>query len=236
MATTSSPTAVQRVAVLLGREPEERFSIHRGYIDGVVAAGALPVLLVPGPAGADEAVLAAVAECDAVLVTGGHDVDPTLYGEADGGLVKGIDADRDRLEVEVVRRTVASGRRLLGICRGIQILNVALGGSLHQDLVTDGLDQHSVEDRPHEPVHDLEVVPGSLIEGLLAGRTKVNSLHHQGVKVLGEGLEATAFAPDGLIEAFEAPGVLGIQWHPERMLGFDDVFHAPFRWLVGSGS
>jgi len=230
------PTPTPRVAVLLGREPDDRFSIHRGYVDALFAAGALPILLGPGPGDADDALLAAVGECDAVLLTGGHDVDPALYGEENAGLVKGIDTDRDRFEVQVVLQAVDRGQRVLGICRGIQILNVALGGSLHQDLVTDGLDQHSVEDRPHEPVHDLVVAPGSLIEALLAGTVKVNSLHHQGVKVLGAGLEATAHAPDGLIEAFEAPGILGMQWHPERMLGYDDVFNAPFRWLAGEAS
>jgi putative glutamine amidotransferase len=226
-------TSAPRVAVLLGREPDDRFSIHRGYVDALFAAGAVPLLLGPGPGDGDPALLAAVGECDAVLLTGGHDVDPTLYGEQNGGLVKGIDVDRDRFEVQAVGQAVAQGQRLLAICRGIQILNVALGGSLHQDVVTDGFEQHSVEDRPHEPVHDLAVEPGSVVERLLDGTTKVNSLHHQGVKALGEGLQVTARAPDGLVEAIEGEGIVGVQWHPERMLAHDDVFHAPFRWLAG---
>lgn len=231
MATTTS-----RVAVLLGREPDDRFSIHRGYVDALFAAGAVPLLLGPGPGDADPALLATVGECDAVLLTGGHDVDPVLYGEENGGLVKGIDVDRDRFEVQVVAQAVAQGQRVLAICRGIQILNVALGGSLHQDVVTDGFEQHSVEDRPHEPVHDLVVEPGSLVERLLDGTTKVNSLHHQAVKELGDGLAVTARAPDGLVEAIEGEGIVGVQWHPERMLAHDDVFHAPFQWLAGRSS
>lgn len=231
MATTTS-----RVAVLIGREPDDRFSIHRGYVDALFAAGAVPLLLGPGPGDADPALLATVGECDAVLLTGGHDVDPSLYGEKNEGLVKGIDVDRDRFEVQVVQQAVEQGQRLLAICRGIQILNVALGGSLHQDVVTDGFEQHSVEDRPHEPVHDLVVESGSVVERLLDGTTKVNSLHHQAVKALGDGVVVTARAPDGLVEAIEGDGIVGVQWHPERMLGHDDVFHAPFQWLAGRPS
>lgn len=227
------PTLTPRVAVLLGREPDDRFSIHRGYVDALFAAGSLPLLLGPGPGDTDAAVLAAVGECDALLLTGGHDVDPTLYGEQNEGLVKGIDTDRDRLEVQVVQQAVAQGQRVLAICRGIQILNVALGGSLHQDVVSDGFEQHSVEDQPHEPVHDVIVEPGSVVERLLDGTTKVNSLHHQAVKALGDGVAVTARAPDGLVEAIEGDRIVGVQWHPERMLGHDDVFHAPFRWLAG---
>lgn len=228
-------SSTPRVAVLIGREPDDRFSIHRGYVDALFATGALPLLLGPGPGDGDAALLAAIGECDAVMLTGGHDVDPSLYGEQNDGLVKGIDTDRDRFEAQVVQQAVAQGQRVLAICRGIQILNVALGGSLHQDLVADGLDQHSVEDRPHEPVHDLIVEPGSVVERLLDGTTKVNSLHHQGVKELGQGVSmaVTARAPDGLVEAIEGDGIVGIQWHPERMLAYDDVFHAPFRWLAG---
>lgn len=222
-----------RIAVLLGREPQARYSIHRGYVDALFAAGATPLLVVPGPPEADDALVDLVAGCDGVLFTGGFDVDPAWYGEADTGKAEGIDVDRDRLELAAFAAARGGGRRILGICRGAQILNVAMGGTLHQDLVTDGLDQHSVEDREHEPAHDLVVEPGSLAARVLDGTTKVNSLHHQGVKDLGAGLRAVAHAPDGLIEAFEAPDLLAMQWHPERMLGYDDVFHRPFRWLAG---
>lgn len=221
-----------RVAVLLGREPEDRFSVHQGYVRAVFAVGALPVLAVPGPADSDRHVVQLATTCDAVLLTGGHDVAAARYGEADGGKVAGVDQDRDRVEIAVVVAAADRGLRTLGICRGAQVLNVALGGSLHQDLVSDGFDEHSVEAHPHEPAHELRVEPGSLTASLLAGTTKVNSLHHQGVKALGTGLSATAWAPDGLVEAFEGDGLLGLQWHPERLLDLDEVFLAPFRWLT----
>jgi putative glutamine amidotransferase len=229
----TGPSPSARIAVLLGREPEERVSIHRGYVDAVFAAGAVPVLIAPGPASSDAALLDLVRECDAVMFTGGHDVDPVCYGETNGGLVMGIDIDRDRFEIAAVAAVRGSGQRVLGICRGAQLLNVALGGTLHQDLVTGGLDHHSIEELPGEPSHVISVVPGSTTEMLLDGHMKVNSLHHQGVKDLARGLTATATAGDGLVEAFEAPDLVAMQWHPERMLGFDDVFLRPFAWLAG---
>lgn len=225
--------ATARIGVLMGREPDERFSIHRGYVDALFAVGGIPVLIVPGPVGADDALLELVSDCDAVMFTGGHDVDPECYGEVDLGLAKGIDIDRDRLEIAAAGRALASGVRVLGICRGAQLLNAALGGTLHQDLVTNGLDHHSIEDSPGEPSHAIAVTGGSLTEATLGGFTKVNSLHHQGVKDLAPGLVASAVAPDGLVEAFEGPDLLAVQWHPERMIGFDDAFLLPFRWLVG---
>jgi putative glutamine amidotransferase len=221
-----------RIAVMFGLEPDDRRSLYRGYVDAIYAVGAMPIMISAGPAECDEMMIGLVDECDALLLTGGFDVDPACYGEVDGGLVKGIDADRDRLELSVVAHTRELGMRTLGICRGLQLLNVALGGTLHQDLVTDGLDHHAHEHSPGQPTHPVRVVGGSLIERVLGDYGEVNSLHHQGIKDLAPGVEATAFAPDGLIEAFEAEEMLAVQWHPERMIGFDPAFLAAFAWLA----
>jgi putative glutamine amidotransferase len=222
-----------KVAVLVGYEPQHRYSVHRGYVDALWAAGATPLLLAPPPdvASVDRYVEVAL-DCDAVCVTGGGDVDPAMYGaEPEDGLMS-VDPSRDVAEVAAVRAATAAGRPVLGICRGIQLVAVAFGGSLHQDLTRAGYLGHWAIDQEHEPAHAIEVEAGSAAQVALGGATKVNSIHHQGVRDPGPELVATAWSPDGVIEAVEAPGVLGVQWHPERLWPTDERHIAPFRWLV----
>ncbi len=227
-----TPRTARRVAVLIGREPADRYSLHQGYIDALFDHGANPIVLALGGHDADQRILESLALCDALLLTGGHDVAPERYGESNAGLSIGIDEDRDRLEIAAIEAARRRSMRVLGVCRGAQILNVALGGTLHQDVGTAGFREHMIEDKPHDPVHGLVVEPKTLTSRLLAGQTKVNSLHHQAVKVLAPGAKVGAFADDGLIEAFETEHCLGIQWHPERMLGFNPSFAAAFKWLA----
>jgi putative glutamine amidotransferase len=232
------------VALLIGREPAQRYSVHRGYADAVWEAGAVPVLLTPPalPAAAghvvDRHVAARYVEvalgCDAVCVTGGGDVDPSRYGEVPSADVMDVDPVRDGVEIATVLAARDRGIPVLGICRGIQLVAVALGGRLHQDLRTAGYEGHWEEDRHHEPVHAIECDAGTLASVALAGATIVNSIHHQAVRDPGPALTPTAWGPGGLIEAVEAPGLLGIQWHPERLLAADPRHLAPFRWLVAA--
>jgi putative glutamine amidotransferase len=220
------------VAVLVGREPDERFSVHRGYVDGVRAVGATPVLVPTGADGGDEGVLDVVARTDALLVTGGGDVDPSHYGHERREELMSVDAARDRVEITAVQHAHAANLRILGICRGAQVVGVAFGGALHQDLVGAGFPHHHwEEERQYEPVHAIKVEAGSLAERALAGATHVNSIHHQAVADPGT-LRATAWSEDGVIEAIEGDGVLGIQWHPERLLGYDAAQVEAFKWLV----
>jgi putative glutamine amidotransferase len=228
MATRERPL----VAVLIGREPEHRYSVHRGYVDGVWQAGGFPLLLPAGPDFTHDGLLEAVERTDALLVTGGGDVDPAGYGAAVTEELMSVDAERDRAEVAAVLRAHAAGKRVLGICRGAQVLGVAFGGSLHQDLTGAGFPRHHwEEDRQYEPVHAIRSLPGSMADQVLAGATKVNSIHHQAVRDPGS-LVATAWSDDDVIEAVEAEGVLGVQWHPERLLGYDARHVAAFEWLV----
>jgi len=223
------------VALLIGREPAHRYSVHRAYADAVWSVGALPMLLPPPPsdaAGEVDRLVEAALHCDAVCVTGGGDVDPTRYGEDRSAGLMDIDALRDAVEVAVVRASVAQGTPVLGICRGIQLVTVALGGALHQDLARAGFGGHWEEERQHEPVHAVEADAGSVAERALGGAFTVNSIHHQAVRSPGPALRATAWSADGVIEAVEAEGVLGVQWHPERLVATDDRHLAPFRWLV----
>ncbi|HEY2428723.1 MAG TPA: gamma-glutamyl-gamma-aminobutyrate hydrolase family protein [Acidimicrobiales bacterium] len=225
--------ALRSVAVLVGREPERRYSVHRGYVDALWAIGATPVMLAaPSSAPDVDRYVEVAVGCDAVCLTGGGDVDPSWYGGGgDEGLLS-VDRARDEAEVAVVREAVAAGVAVLGVCRGIQLLNVALGGALHRDLPSAGFTGHWNEQRQHEPVHGVEASPGSIAGEALAGASTVNSIHHQAVRFPGAGLWATAWSPDGVIEAVEGPGLLGLQWHPERLWPDDDRHLAPFRWLV----
>jgi putative glutamine amidotransferase len=220
------------VAIFAGRSPQERYSVHRGYIEALWAVGAQPLIIPAGDGGDSERIFELVTGCRALIVSGGNDIDPSFYGEAPGGGEKDPDPERDALELDVVRQATAAGRPVLGICRGIQVLAVADGGTLIGDLLSAGFDGHWDEERQHEPVHDITADPGSLAARVLSGATVVNSIHHQAVASTGATLRATAWSPDGVIEAVEGPGVLGIQWHPERLVAGDPRHLAPFRWAV----
>src|ERR1700730_2955979 len=150
------------VAVLIGRDPPLRYSVHRGYAHAVWEVGATPVLLVPPsvPAALDRVLSVALA-CDAVCVTGGGDVDPGHYGEPPASRLMDVDPSRGETEMGVVRTALQVGKRVRGICRGIQLVAVALGGALHQDLPQAGFSGHWEEERQFEPVHRIIADPAT---------------------------------------------------------------------------
>jgi putative glutamine amidotransferase len=220
------------VGLVIGRYPTDRFSMHRGYIDALCALGATPVI-VPAGGAAGHAVAAELLErCDALVATGGGDLEPTTYGAEPSADLMELDPDRDDVDLWAVREFHARGRPILGICRGAQTITVAMEGSLIQDLPTTGITGHWDEVRQYEPVHAIDVDAGTQAADALAGAEHVNSIHHQAIAEPGPVLRATAWSPDGVIEAVEAPGVLGVQWHPERLLQHDARHLAPFEWLV----
>ena len=184
------------------------------YADAVWRAGGQP-LIVPAIPGAAAEVLGAV---DALLVAGGADMDPQVYGARPHPRLGEVRPDRDATELGLVREALTSGHPLLGVCRGAQVLNVALGGTLHQHLP----DVTGVEHRGGTGVYtstDVRLAAGSRLRELLGDRTDVCCYHHQALDRLGEGLIAVGVAPDGAIEAVELPGeqwVVGVQWHPEE--------------------
>jgi putative glutamine amidotransferase len=222
------------IVLLVGREPELRYSLHRGYVDAVWAAGAMPVVLAPPPPGADLGrFVEYVASCDGLLLTGGGDIDPTTYGETATVPLMSMDTDRDVAELAATQAALDAGLPILGICRGIQLLAVASGGALHQDLVTAGFTGHHwEEERQHETVHLVEVDGGSVAASIVPVDRRVNSIHHQGVKAVGVDLTITATSEDGVVEAVEGDRVLGVQWHPERLFSTDPRHLAPFAWLL----
>lgn len=221
------------VAIIVGRTPLDRYSVNRGYVDGVLAAGGRPVIVPAGPGVGPEHVIDALAGVRAVVLTGGGDVVPEQYGAVEHPTSMELDVDRDDVELLAARVAIEHGIPVLGICRGIQVLAVATGGRLVADLPEAGFEGHWQESRQYEPVHTVEAEAGSLAEAALGGATLVNSIHHQAVADPGS-LRVSAMSPDGVIEALEGPGILGVQWHPERLLGTDERHVAPFRWLVSA--
>jgi putative glutamine amidotransferase len=166
-------------------------------------------------------------EVDGLMLLGGHDVDPSIYGEAPHPAFEPVADGRDAFELALARRAVAREQPLLAICRGLQVLNVALGGTLVQDIPTEmpGPLVHNVREKPWARlVHPVSVSPESRLaavlgDGVVDGQCDVNSRHHQSVRALGDGLVVTAVSADGVIEAAEHETLafcLGVQWHPEN--------------------
>jgi putative glutamine amidotransferase len=187
-------------------------------------AGLVP-LIVPPLANADAAtsVLDSVA---GLVLTGGEDVDPARYGEKRHEKVRNVNAARDATEAALIEEAQARGTPVLAICRGIQILNVALGGTLVQDIPSEcKTDIDHDEDVPRDSrSHEIAIEPGSLIaKAIGTDHARVNSFHHQSVKRVAEGMRVTARSPDGVIEGLESTDedwwVMAVQWHPEEMTG-----------------
>lgn len=215
-------TAPVRIAVTWsGQSGEATLAKLQSYLDRLGEAGAEPFSLVPGQHSGP-------GEFDGLLLAGGPDVDPSHYHQAPGTPTLKIDPDRDALEVPLARGALAAGVPVLGICRGFQLLNVVLGGSLYQDIPSG---HRGAVDHREGARHEVTLAPDSRLARLArTDRLVTNSYHHQGIELpggLARGLVATAWAPDGVIEAFEpedgaVPGYLmAVQWHPEKLKADD---------------
>lgn len=213
--------------------PDRLQTLSTYYTDSVAAAGMTPLLF---PAGLDPSEAPGlVALVDGVLLSGGDDVDPSGYGAENTASTK-TDQEVDRFEVAVLEAAREAGKPVLAICRGLQVLNVALGGSLHQEVTSAG-GTHDLISGDHEEMnarrHVVTFTPGSLLSlAYGASEAKVNTLHHQGVDRLAEGLAVEGKTDDGLIEAARWEGdwwVVGVQWHPERLDGDHQRLFTAFR-------
>lgn len=193
------------------------------YLKSIVHAGGDPRVLEP----AANNTAAIVGGLHALLLTGGVDVDPARYGEERLASVPSIDPVRDEFEITLIREAAAAGLPILGICRGLQILNVAFGGNLFQDVAsqTPSTIQHSKTTPLCAIAHEVWITRSSRLASLMSEKLAesdscaVNSRHHQAVKHLAEGFEVTATAPDGVVEAIEhrtLPFCVAVQWHPEN--------------------
>ncbi|HKW94191.1 MAG TPA: gamma-glutamyl-gamma-aminobutyrate hydrolase family protein [Methylomirabilota bacterium] len=217
-------------SITVGQHPERAF-VNSAYLHAVQQAGGVPVVLPPQLSAASLRELA--GELDGLLLTGGGDVDPTLFGEAPHATLYDVAPARDTLETAVLHRALERGVPVLAICRGIQVLNVALGGSLHQDVGTEPGTQlpHSQKEPRDQPTHKVKVTPGT-------DELEVNSMHHQAINSLGRGLVAVAWAPDQVVEGAELADasrfVLGVQWHPEELVGHSEPARRLFAALVAA--
>ena len=186
----------------------------RWYVDAVVRAGGVPFVL---PTVEVDLVPDMLDHVDAVVLTGGGDIAPARYGETPVPETSGVDPLRDEFDLRLVHCCIERDVPLLAICRGMQVVNVALGGSLVQHVR-----EHQHVDASGEPVHEVTIDPGShLAEAVGVTTLKVNSIHHQAVARPAPGLDAVAWAPDGSVEAVEQPGnhhLVAVQWHPELMV------------------
>jgi putative glutamine amidotransferase len=214
-------------------------SKNRDYEESVRRAGGNPVIL-------DWRVLKnaaeALASVDGVVMTGGPDINPVEYGEERQPNVLSIaDPTRDRFELELAHTALTSDAPLLAICRGMQVLNVAAGGSLVQDIPSSvpGALSHQVGEPKNAIAHAVRIAPGSRVARLLgATEARVNSRHHQAIKRVGEGLLVTATSPDGVVEAVEKPGArfcVAVEWHPENFVETGE-FLPLFEGLVRASS
>ncbi|MDR1066256.1 MAG: gamma-glutamyl-gamma-aminobutyrate hydrolase family protein [Clostridiales bacterium] len=186
-----------------------KYSLNEDYVKAFMNADAAVVILTLGDAGETLRLV------DGVLLSGGGDIDSKYFGEPLHPLARVVDARRDAFEIELCRRAFAARKPMLCICRGIQVLNVALGGSVSQHI-----EGHFFEDLRREKVHNVKIAENTLLRRILGvSETGVNSVHHQAAGTVAKALEVSARADDGTIEALEARNgfTLGVQWHPEAI-------------------
>jgi len=220
---------------------QPQLAIKEAYVRSLSAAGAAPLFI---PLGLTEAALDRILSgLDGVLFTGGGDIHPEHYGSQMHPLVDEIDLDRDRVEIHLVKRVIENGMPFLGICRGLQMINVTLGGTLYEDILDQrpgSLRHQYYPDWPRDYLaHDVRIETNSRLHKIVGhGEAPVNSLHHQGIRQLAPSVRPTAYAPDGVIEAIELsshPYGLAVQWHPEWLPAHPSM-QAIFRDFVAAAS
>lgn len=213
---------VALTTTITGAPPAERprVAIHANYLDVLERVGLAPVLLTPAHSAAS--VEAILRTCAGLVLSGGEDVEPARYGEAPHPQLGAVNPPRDAMEFAALAVALERDLPILAICRGCQVLNVFYGGTLYQDLAAQrpGSALHEQAEPWGVRPHRARVEPGSRLGEIVAGgEFCINTFHHQAVKDVGAGLEVTAVAEDGVIEAIEARDrgwVIGVQWHPER--------------------
>jgi putative glutamine amidotransferase len=213
----------------------ERACVNDDYIQAVERAGGVPLML--PVVNHEECILAQSEACSGLLFAGGQDIHPKYYGSEARPCLGEVNSRVDAYQLKLIRSALESRKPVLGICRGLQLLNVARGGTLLQDL-TEAPNQclkHFENNRQYEVMHPVKTASGSILETVLGSEFWVNSSHHQAIRNVGAGLTVIATASDGVIEAVlmsDRDFVLGVQWHPERMVTKSDQMMVLFERLV----
>jgi putative glutamine amidotransferase len=209
-----------------GRAPKYQRSVER--------AGANVEVLLPDTVTPD-----VLDHLDGMLLTGGGDIDAAEFRDVNHPMVHHVDKNRDQMELSLTREAKRRGIPVFGICRGVQVMNVALGGNLVQhipDEIRTMIVHDDSENVRHNLVHEVSILKGSQLHRIIGkDRVGVNSFHHQSIKDLGKGLIATAWSDDGVVEGVELPGTqyfLGVQWHPEEFVDHGAIFHSLFESFV----
>ncbi len=216
-----------------GIDEKDQYALPAAYVACVRRAGGIAVLLPPG----EEALQPLIDRLQGVILAGGGDLDPALYGGRNSAAIYMVDTQRDRCELALVRAVLARRSPCLGICRGIQVINVALGGTLVEHLPDEVGETVLHRAPPRQPVeHEINLQAASRLAGIM-GRTRIRaaSWHHQAVRRPGKDLQVVGHAPDGTIEAIEMTGhpwLIGIQWHPELTAAEDPLQQKLFESLV----
>lgn len=215
--------ATPMIGISCSRSNSGAAQLNTSYTEAVTKAGGVPVVL--PTVGTPEEAAALLEKLDGIVFSGGEDVDPAMYGETIWNGTVYIDHVRDRSDSLLARAALASGKPILAICRGSQLMNVMLGGTLYQDIPS-----QLPEARRHSgATHTIAAEPGSVLAGLFGTDSlTVNSLHHQGVKDPAPGLRITARAADGMVEGYETDQVLAVQFHPEKLLQAGETRWIPF--------
>lgn len=209
-----------------------------GYLNGIAAAGGIGVML--PLTGEDTDLEEILSRFDGFLFTGGHDVDPAIYGQEKTDLCGELAPGRDAMEPKLLTLALEAGKPVFGICRGLQLMNAVLGGTLYQDIVTQFPSEtnHRMAAPYGRPEHPVTVLPGTpFAQWGIPETIGVNSCHHQGVHVLAERFAPMAIAPDGLVEAAYLPGYpfgCAVQWHPEFFSVDDPISRIIFKNFVAS--
>ena len=205
------PTIIENPKVLL----------HRAYVNAIIKAEGIPLLIPSGIS--TDALNELLPKLDGILFSGGGDISVEYYGGRDQSLITDLDQDRDILEMTLMRKAIDQDIPLLGICRGLQVLNVTMGGTLFTDIASEmnnPIRHNYYPDNPRNYLaHKVEISTDNKYRNIFGSSVlEVNSMHHQGVKKVAGSLKAIGFAPDGLVELLEIPGHIfgvGVQWHPE---------------------
>ncbi len=215
------------------------FALYQSYVNAFAAAGAAPVII---PLALDEQASRTIFDrVDAIVLAGGDDVNPARYDQAAYPKTEPPDDARDELEIKLTQWAVAQRKPLMAICRGLQVMNVAMGGTLIQDIqdLVPGALQHSYPyDAPElrgKSTHEVNIEPGSRLAKIFGRCVDVNSFHHQGLGQIADGFKVVGQAPDGIVEAIESTDselTFGVQWHPEDMYSTNETMLNLFKMFV----